>query len=137
MKKRVHVGFGARSMLTDFGMSADVVVRTDSSSGLAIGSRRGLGRHRHVQTWHVGAAASARRRPSLEEGAGRHERERRADETSRREAQDEPVDDDGLRVQRMAHIVGARSAVTNWRLKSSVSLRRFDDTFSKIRCVQG
>ena len=39
--------------LADFGMCADVVVRTDSSSGLAVGSRRGLGRLRHVQTQHL------------------------------------------------------------------------------------
>ena len=44
---------GARSMLADFGMSADVVVRTDSSSGLAVGSRRGLGRIWHVQTRYL------------------------------------------------------------------------------------
>ena len=31
-------------------LCAGVVVRTDSSSGFAVGSRRGLGRHRHVQT---------------------------------------------------------------------------------------
>ena len=37
-------------MLADFGMCADVVVRTDSSSGLAVGSRRGLG---HVQTLYL------------------------------------------------------------------------------------
>ena len=43
------IGQGARS-LSDFGMCADVVARTDSSSGLAVGSRRGLGRLRHVQT---------------------------------------------------------------------------------------
>ena len=30
-----------------------VVVRTDSSSGLAVGSRRGLGRLRHVQTRYL------------------------------------------------------------------------------------
>ena len=36
-----------------FGMSAVVVVRTDSSSGLAVGSRRGLGRLRHVQTRYL------------------------------------------------------------------------------------
>ena len=40
-------------MLSDFGMCADVVVRTDSSSGLAIGTRRGLGRLRHVQTRYL------------------------------------------------------------------------------------
>ena len=37
-------------MHADFGMSADVAVRTDSWSGLVVGSRRGLGRLRHVQT---------------------------------------------------------------------------------------
>ena len=40
--KCAAIGLGARSMLSDFGMCADVVVRTDSSSGLAVGSRRGL-----------------------------------------------------------------------------------------------
>ena len=40
-------------MLADFGMSADVVVHTDSSSGLAVGSRRGLGRLWHVQTRYL------------------------------------------------------------------------------------
>ena len=35
-------------MLADFGM-----VRTDSSSGLADGSRRGLGRFQHVQTRYL------------------------------------------------------------------------------------
>ena len=56
----------------------------------------------------VGAATSTRSRLSLEEGAGRHERERRAHQTSGREAHDEPVDNDGLRVQRRAHSIGAR-----------------------------
>ena len=32
---------------------ADVVVRTDSSSGLAVGSRRGMGRLRHLQTRYL------------------------------------------------------------------------------------
>ena len=48
--KCAAIGLGARSMLADFGMCADVVVRTDSSSGWAVGSRGGLGRLRHVQT---------------------------------------------------------------------------------------
>ena len=48
--KSAAISLGARSMLADFGTCADVVVRTDSSSGLAVGSRRGLGRLRHVQT---------------------------------------------------------------------------------------
>ena len=47
--KCAAIGLGARSMLADFGMSADVVVHTDSSSGLAVGSRRGFGHLRHVQ----------------------------------------------------------------------------------------
>ena len=47
------IGLGARSMLADFGMCADVVVRTDLSSGLTVGSRRGLGRLRHVQTRYL------------------------------------------------------------------------------------
>ena len=44
----------------------------------------------------------------------------RGGQTSGRTTHDEPVGNDGLRVQRRAHIVGARSAVTNWRLKSSL-----------------
>ena len=47
--KCVAIGLGARSMLADFGMCADVVVRTD----LAVGSRRGLGRLRYVQTRYL------------------------------------------------------------------------------------
>ena len=39
--------------LADFGMCADVAVRTDSSSGLAVCSRRGLGRLQHVQTRYL------------------------------------------------------------------------------------
>ena len=44
----------------------------------------------------------------------------------------EPVDLDGLRVQRRAHIVGAGSAVTNWRLKSSMSMRTIANCFQQI-----
>ena len=51
--KCAAIDLGARSMLSDFGMCADVVVRTDSSSRLAVGSRRGLGRVRHVQTRYL------------------------------------------------------------------------------------
>ena len=40
-------------MLADFGMCADVGVRTDSSSGLSVGSRRGLVRFRRVQTRYL------------------------------------------------------------------------------------
>ena len=51
--KCAAIGLGARSMHSDFGMCVDVVIRTDSSSGLAVGSRRGLGRLRHVQTRYL------------------------------------------------------------------------------------
>ena len=60
----------------------------------------------------VGETASARGRPSLEEGARRHERERRAHQTSGRSMHDELVEDDGLRVQRWANPVSAASALT-------------------------
>ena len=43
----------------------------------------------------VGAAARAGGRLSLEEGAGRHERERRAHQTSGQETHDELVDNHG------------------------------------------
>ena len=62
-------------MLSNFGM-CDVVVRTDSSSGLAIGPRRGLGRlPARANSLLVGTATSIAGRPSLEEGVRRHERE--------------------------------------------------------------
>ena len=73
--KCAAIGLGARYMLSDFGMCADVVVRTDSSSGLAVGSRRGLGPPQaRTDSLLVGAATSARGRLTLEEGIGRHER---------------------------------------------------------------
>ena len=77
--KCAAIGLGARSMLADFGMSADVVVRN--------GLIEWTGGWLTTRTWSpparansllVGATASARGRPSLEEGAGRHKRERRA-----------------------------------------------------------
>ena len=59
-------------MRADTGLSADVAVQTGSSSGLAVVSRRGLGRHRHVSTRYVCvcAATSAGRQPGLEEEPG-------------------------------------------------------------------
>ena len=51
--KCADIGFGARSMHADFAMCADVVVRTDSSTPLADGPRRRLGRLRHVQTRYL------------------------------------------------------------------------------------
>ena len=71
--KCAAIGEGARSMLSDFGMCADVVERTDSSSGLAVGSRRGLGRPACANSLLVGTATSTAGRPSLEEGTGRHQ----------------------------------------------------------------
>ena len=107
-------GSGARSMLADFGMCADVVVRTDSSSGLAVSSRRGLGRLWHVHTRYLWVQQRVQQGDSsLEEGAGRHERERRAHRTSGRATHDDPVYCDGLRVQRWANIAGARGAMTS------------------------
>ena len=72
--KCAAIGLGARSMLSDFGMCADVGVRTDSSSGLAVGSRRGLGRlPACADSFLVGTATSTAGRLSLEEGTVRHE----------------------------------------------------------------
>ena len=94
-------------MLADFGMCADVVVRTDSSIGTRTRSLPARADSPLV------VQQRAQEGSSLEEGAGRHERERRADETSGREACDEPVDSDGLRVQRWANLVSAACAVTD------------------------
>ena len=72
--KCAAIGLGARSMHSDFGMCADVVVRTDSSSGLAVGSRRGFGSPPAcADSLFMGTATSAAGRPSLEEGTERHE----------------------------------------------------------------
>ena len=57
---------------------------------------------------------------SLEEGAGRPEREQRAHQTSGREAHDELVDNDGLRVQMRAHSVGAKVSMTIGNLSARV-----------------
>ena len=130
--KCAAIGFGARSMLADFGMCADVVIRTDSSSGLSVGSRRGLGRLRHVQTRYLWVQQRVQEGDlRLKKRAERHERERRAHQASGREAHAELVDNDGLRVQRRAHSFNAGSAVTNWRLKSSMSLRRTASCFQQ------
>ena len=107
--KCAAIGLSARSMRADFGMCADVVVRTDSSSGLAVGSRRGLGRLRHVQTPYQWV------QQRVQEGDLRLKKElgdTKVTKTSGRTTHDEPVDGDGLRVQRRADIVGARGAMT-------------------------
>ena len=81
---------------------AGVVVRTDSSTGGWLTTRTWSPLAR-AESLFVGAAASTRKRSSLKEGARRHERERRADQTFRRAAHDALVDGDGLRVQRGEH----------------------------------
>ena len=120
-------------MLADFGMCADVVVRTDSSSGLAVRSRRGLGRLWHVQTrylWVQQRVQQGDLRLKTEPGDS-NVSDALTKPLSGRETHDEPIDNDGLRVQRSAHSMGAGSAVTNWRLKSSTSLRRIASCFLK------
>ena len=100
-------------MLADFGMCADVVVRTDLSEWIDgwLTTRIGSPEAR-ADSLSVGAAASARARLAQEEGAWRHERKRHTHQTSGREAYAEPVDGGGLRVQKRANIVGAKGAVT-------------------------
>ena len=97
-------------MLADFGMCADVVVRTDSSSGLAVGSRRGLGRLRQIQDSLTCGCSSEYRKGDLR--LKKEPRDTKVTKTSGRTTHDEPVDGDGLRVQRRADIVGARGAMT-------------------------
>jgi hypothetical protein len=46
-------GLGMQSFFRDIGIELKVEVRTDSSSGLAFSSRRGLGRMRHVETRYL------------------------------------------------------------------------------------
>ena len=93
--KCAAIGLGARSMLADFGLCADVVVRTDLSSALAVGSRRGLGRLRHVQIRYLWVQQRVQEGElRLKIGAGRHERERRAHQTSGRGTHDGPVGND-------------------------------------------
>ena len=120
--KSAAIGLGARSMLADFGMCADVVVRTDSSSGLAVGSRRGLGGIRHVQTRYLWV------QQRVQEGDLRLKKE--PGDTNVTDALTKPLDEKrmmnlltmmGYEFRGGAHIVGAGSAVTNWRLKSSLS----------------
>ena len=120
--KCAAIGLGARSMLSDFGMCAD------SSSGLAVGSRRGSGRLRHVQTRFLWV------QQRVQQGDLRLKEE--SGDTNVSDALTKPLDEkrmtnlfDGLRVQRRAYSIGAGSAVTNCRLKSSTSLRRIASCF--------
>ena len=47
--KGASIGIGIRSMLSDFAIPVSVVLHTDSSAAKGIGSRRGLGKLRHVE----------------------------------------------------------------------------------------
>ena len=47
--KGASIGIGVQSMLREFGVEVPVVVHTDSSAAKGIGSRRGLGRLRHIE----------------------------------------------------------------------------------------
>ena len=43
-------GLGEQSMLKDWGICCPLVINMDATSGIAIGSRRGLGRVKHIDT---------------------------------------------------------------------------------------
>ena len=102
--KCAAIGLRARSMLADFGMCADVVVRTDLWIGLGVGSRRGLGRFRHVQTRYLCV------QQRVQEGDLCLKKE--PGDTNVNDALTKPVGGDGLRVQRWSNIVGAGGALT-------------------------
>ena len=48
INKAAASGIGAQSILNDLGMSLDICVYTDATSGKAMASRRGLGKVRHI-----------------------------------------------------------------------------------------
>ena len=50
LTKGAAYSMGIRSMYADWGLKVNIVLRTDSSSGLSFSSRRGLGRMRHMST---------------------------------------------------------------------------------------
>ena len=91
-------------MLSDFGMCADVVARTDSSSGFAVGSRRGLGRLRHVQTRYLWVQQRA------QQGDFRLEKE--------------PGDTDEKRMTNLLTMIGYvfKKGAQHWRRKRSDEL---------------
>ena len=95
-------------------MCADVVVRTDSSSGLAVGSRRGLGRLRHVQTRYLWVQQRVQQGDlRLKKEPGDTNVSDALTKTSGRETYDEPIDNDGLRSEKGAQ---------HWRQKRSDEL---------------
>ena len=85
-------------------MCADVVICTDSSSGLPVVSPRELGRLKHVQTRHLWV------QQRVQEGRLTHE-EGESGDTNVSDALTKPLDEErmlNLRVQRRTDIVGAR-----------------------------
>ena len=47
--KGASIGIGVQSMLSDFAITASIALHTDSSAAKGIGSRRGLGKLRHIE----------------------------------------------------------------------------------------
>ena len=48
--KGAALSLGVQSQLRDWGVELAITMHTDSSSGMAFGNRRGLGKMRHMQT---------------------------------------------------------------------------------------
>ena len=51
--KAASIGLGVRSLLEDFGVAAEVGVRTDSSAAKGTAMKRGLGKARHIDTCYL------------------------------------------------------------------------------------
>ena len=119
-------------MLADLGMCADVVDALTRRVDWVVGSRRGLGRLQHAHTRYLSVLQRIQEGDlHMKKEPGDKNVSGSANKTSGRETHDEPVDNDGLRVQRWENLVGARRAVTSWRLKSSMSLRRLAFCFEQ------
>ena len=123
----------ARSMLSDFGMCADVVIRTDSPSGLAVGSRRGLGRLRHVQTRYFWV------QQRVQEGDFRLKKE--PGDTNVSDALTKPLNEKrmlnlltmmGCEFRKRTNIVGARGTVTIDIVFSNMVFQQYGVFSSKI-----
>ena len=55
------VGLGLQSVLKDFDVHCEVVIRSDASAAIAIASRRGLGKVRHIEVCQLWLQEKARR----------------------------------------------------------------------------
>ena len=49
MVKGASVGLGLQSVLSDFNISVSLTLKSDASAAIAIASRRGLGKVRHIE----------------------------------------------------------------------------------------